>query len=57
MKRGLRIPVNRHITKKRLSSMLKLLPFGQGVHAGENHVNTDYYDYLILVRNSEGLRF
>ena len=42
---------------KRLSSMFKLLPFGQIVNAAEHHVSSDYYDYVILVRNSEGLRF
>ena len=42
---------------KRLSSMFKILPFGQVVNAGENNVTSDYYDYLILVRNSDGLRF
>ena len=42
---------------KRLTSMFKILPFGQVVNAGENNVTSDYYDYLILVRNSDGLRF
>ena len=42
---------------KRLSSMFKILPFGQVVNAGENNVTSDYYDYLILVRNSNGLSF
>ena len=42
---------------KRLSSMFKILPFGQVINASENNVTSDYYDYLILVRNSDGLRF
>lgn len=42
---------------KRLSTMFKILPFGQILNAAENNVTTDYYDYLILVRNSDGLSF
>ena len=42
---------------QRLSSMFKILPFGQVINARENNVTSDYYDYLILVRNSDGLRF
>lgn len=42
---------------KRLSSMFKILPFGQVINARDKNVTSDYYDYLILVRNSDGLRF
>ncbi|MEN2280904.1 hypothetical protein AAGF08_02115 [Algoriphagus sp. SE2] len=43
-------------SSRRLISMSKVLPIGMVINGGPNQVTTDYYQYLILIRNSEGAK-
>lgn len=38
---------------RRLVRMSKLLPIGQVINAREGTVTTNYYQYLVFIRNSD----
>ena len=46
-------PQSPYRNSHRLTDMMQLLPMGQIIQPAEEYYTSDYFDYLILVRNSD----